>query len=390
MKLHVVIVYIFSNLLKVVSIGADNEHPHNLCEHWLSCHDIDECQFGQLTCDTENSNRRCYNNAPFYFCCRRNAYEESWGLRFSYHSCDCPYGYIVSVNPDGYDAHSEPPHFANQAGLCIPLLCQDGYEFNEDGNQCVDANECSNETHSCAENEVCSNTEGSYVCDACQIGYTFENGSCVNVNECEDTELNAAEVCAYSTDGRNREEYRVGVCIDTDGSYSCACPPGTEVDNIRCSTSGLNGTYDYMGVQYPHVTCTYHPTCVNTNECLNDPCPNQKTCNDIGPTWYYNYEFFRCCGGQDIVEDLGTGYGSTWFSTMEVCQCPQFYSFTRINGEHNRDGEMIHYRDQRSCCDARYGCAPIICDVGFDFSETGYYCEDVDECLSGSHNCQQD
>ncbi|XP_067861016.1 cysteine-rich with EGF-like domain protein 2 isoform X1 [Heptranchias perlo] len=108
---------------------------------------------------------------------------------------------------------------------------------DEDGVVCVDVDECAAETLPCKQHEHCSNTEGSYFCKACDdacdactgegpeecinctTGYTMEEQKCIDINEC-----NLSEVCS-----RENED-----CVNTEGSFKCVCAEGHEDRDGAC------------------------------------------------------------------------------------------------------------------------------------------------------------
>ena len=86
--------------------------------------------------------------------------------------------------------------------------CYEGFtELLESGKwvDCDDINECLDTKRCNGENQVCKNTFGSFICD-CIPGFEIESdGSCVDVNECNE--------------GHNCDQ----ICRNTVGSYYCDC-----------------------------------------------------------------------------------------------------------------------------------------------------------------------
>lgn len=114
--------------------------------------------------------------------------------------------------------------------------CNRGWTENEEDDGCIDIDECTSSP--CKENQYCLNSEGSYSCkdcdtscksctgegpekcEECAPGYSAESGKCTDINECEDSE----KVCSRENE----------VCINTLGSYKCACSEGFEDHDGSC------------------------------------------------------------------------------------------------------------------------------------------------------------
>jgi hypothetical protein len=129
------------------------------------------------------------------------------------------------------------------------LTCHDGYRrvnISSTQFQCVDINECEDEELNTCE-EICRNTVGSFRCD-CNPGYQIgEDGSCEDINECE---------LGYT---RCQHE-----CMNTVGSWTCICPEGYTYDDYRCQD--IN--------ECDPDPCTEDQKCLNTfggYECLDPP-----------------------------------------------------------------------------------------------------------------------
>lgn len=132
------------------------------------------------------------------------------------------------------------------------LTCHDGYRrvnISSTQFQCLDINECDDEElNTCT--EICRNTVGSFRCD-CHPGYQIgEDGTCEDINECE---------LGYT---RCQHE-----CLNTAGSWTCTCPEGYTYDDYRCQDINECGDDDLN-------TCTEDQKCLNTfggHQCLDPP-----------------------------------------------------------------------------------------------------------------------
>ncbi|XP_078614309.1 uncharacterized protein LOC144883590 [Branchiostoma floridae x Branchiostoma japonicum] len=217
----------------------------------------------------------------------------------------------------------EPPTPGGQASCACPTgWLGDG---RVDGQGCQDINECLFDTHGCT--HTCVNTRGSYSC-ACPEGYLLgeDRRTCVNVNECQDDN----GMCAQ-------------VCVDTEGSYRCSCHPGYKLEDEF--------------------------TCTDVNECAEgrDSCHANAECvNNEGSYDCYCRTGFegdgRTCTDQDecLTADCQQICTNTPGSFM--CGCQEGY---------------LLLDDKRSCdnidecsLDDHGGCRHICRDT-----EGSYYCE---------------
>lgn len=114
--------------------------------------------------------------------------------------------------------------------------CKTGWVHSEDEG-CKDINECDSEAGKCEHGQYCSNTEGSYYCatchkvcdgcssygvdkcDKCAEGYTKEEDTCKDVDECL-----LEDVC----EDENKQ------CTNKEGGYDCSCKDGFIEENNKC------------------------------------------------------------------------------------------------------------------------------------------------------------
>ncbi|XP_038833692.1 cysteine-rich with EGF-like domain protein 2 isoform X4 [Salvelinus namaycush] len=115
--------------------------------------------------------------------------------------------------------------------------CKTGWGEDDEG-ACLDVNECLNDPPLCKEDQYCLNTDGSFSCkgcdkvcsgcteagpDKCQScapGYQDTEGTCTDVNECEQPD----SVCT----AENQE------CVNNKGSYICICASRYEEQEGVC------------------------------------------------------------------------------------------------------------------------------------------------------------
>lgn len=110
------------------------------------CEDIDECRIGQHDCNL--SKEKCVNFPGTYECvplAGRGSSEES--------------------SQSGEAGNSQPGSSAVvRAANRRAIICQSGYERNEEFDICEDLDECNQILSPCSTTSYCQNTIGSYVC----------------------------------------------------------------------------------------------------------------------------------------------------------------------------------------------------------------------------------
>ncbi|XP_073076142.1 adhesion G protein-coupled receptor E2 isoform X8 [Manis javanica] len=106
------------------------------------------------------------------------------------------------------------PGFSSSSGEIFTSLLE----------SCDDINECGPPSPvSCGKYADCQNTEGSHFC-TCSPGYALASGAAAFRNASENTCQDVDECQLKPRVCRSR-----GICINSQGSYSCQCPPGLEL-----------------------------------------------------------------------------------------------------------------------------------------------------------------
>ena len=216
-----------------------------LIEAEQACHDIDECVQNTSLCLGQN----CRNTLGSYQCyceegflpvsdgsscsdideCVQNTslcLEQNCRNTLGSYQCYCEEGFLPVSDGSSCSDIDECVH---NTSLCLgqscrntlgsyQCYCEEGFLPVSDGSSCSDIDECSSSP--CE--HYCDNTVGSYMCSCyahfvlskdkhtcqCQAGYelTADRTECVDTNEC----LDGNAYCDH-------------ICINTNGSYTCAC-----------------------------------------------------------------------------------------------------------------------------------------------------------------------
>lgn len=213
-------------------------------------------------------------------------------------SCVCPVD--SSVHWNGFSCITEP----RVEPQCPPGGCQCAPGYTPDQKSCVDVDECEDAGLCAGVGSECVNTPGSYQC-ACSDGFDWEDGGCVNVTICS--------LCEHMD------------CQKHDGVYRCACRKDfvvspadptkclrkcTERDCVAtCDPNDASQCFCLDGYVLDFSNDTY--LCTDINECEVQMCDHRcenaygsYTC--LCDDGYDLKENFKCVKRKDD-EDEGSG-----------------------------------------------------------------------------------
>uniref|UniRef100_A0A4W5R9V6 Latent-transforming growth factor beta-binding protein 4 n=1 Tax=Hucho hucho TaxID=62062 RepID=A0A4W5R9V6_9TELE len=356
-------------------------------EEGTSCIDLNEC-LNTHACPEDGF---CINNVGSYTCLQCNS-----GYRMSpTGQCEdvnecldlgvCPSGLCINI-PGSYECDLCPKGFQGQGGQCVDIdecldpstcangrcsnfegyfvcLCNDGFTLSLDGQSCEDVDECQDE-QVCTRGH-CQNTEGSFLCN-CGPGFraSAARDQCDDVDECQELTMPCDSV---------------GQCVNNMGSYHCSCPQGYQQ---------INGT-----------------SCLDVDECLDDPelcSPHGECLNAEGSFYCVCERGFAVSQDKHTCEDVdecsdGTRCvgGSCENSQGSYrCQCDSGYRLQADTDtcldidECSELGRSICGAWQCENTEGSYRCV-VVCPPGHNHGPEGI-CMDIDECnvnatVCGSH-----
>ncbi|XP_038046056.1 fibrillin-1-like [Patiria miniata] len=354
-----------------------------------TCTDIDECALGLDDCQQECSNTEgsfaCNCSAGFTLqdgvcqtetmCLGTNCTQGDCYRASNADMCLCYSGYAIDGDNtvcEDIDECTSPsdPHMCGANSMCDNLdgsyecRCLPGYALNSDQRTCADVNECQAGTHNCdAMSQMCANDEPYFTCD-CKPGFSSEsfNGSCSDINECLNDTLNDCHIDAD--------------CLNNNGSFTCQCKDGFtgtghlcfDIDECSVPTDDPNyancspfaSCINLAGSFQCNCTMGYEGdghNCQNIDECDSAiaACATYSSCTD-------NPGSYLC-----TCDDGFRGDGFTSCVNIDECQenpgvCHSLATCTDTAGSH-------------------------FCNCNQGYQGNGTYCEDVNECITGAHEC---
>merc|ERR1712136_705181 len=184
------------------------------------CVDINECTSGATAC---SANAVCSNTIGSFTCACATGYERQSGDG----GPPAPESLIcVDINgcTRGTDNCNDVTGVCTNTEGSFTCSCIAGYQG--DGITCTDINECLADPGPCRPLATCTNTVGSFVCN-CGSGFCGDGiTSCLDVDECSDSDANECAVNAR--------------CDNLPGSYDCTCSVGFSGDGrTSCEPAGL-------------------------------------------------------------------------------------------------------------------------------------------------------
>eukprot|EP00117_Sycon_ciliatum_P002421 scpid7190/ scgid3720/ Fibrillin-1 len=248
-----------------------------------SCDDVDECSEGLHDCSPSAD---CVNTEGSYECICRDGYTGN-GVVCTRIQCpelaDPANGGVQVVPPDRYFM-SRAFYTCMQGysldGVDIRVCAMQG-QWTDKEPRCNDVDECALGNHGCHINANCINTNGSYMC-VCLPGYYGDGRDCIKITCPQLQPLDNGRI--RLSDGNNYQSVATHTCMI---GYQLA----GQRRRVCQNTSAWSGD---------------NPTCVDVNECLDNPCsPNARCINEPGS--------FRC-----VCLDGYTGDG---FVCRDIDEC---------------------------------------------------------------------
>uniref|UniRef100_A0A8C3AS77 Latent-transforming growth factor beta-binding protein 4 n=1 Tax=Cyclopterus lumpus TaxID=8103 RepID=A0A8C3AS77_CYCLU len=272
------------------------------------------------------------------------------------------------------------PYICGQ-GICYNTAegytchCDEGYRLDDAQTTCVDGDECLESTSLCFGGR-CKNTEGSFLC-VCPRGFLVseEGTSCFDVDECLE-ELRPCEA--------------VGECVNNMGSYTCTCPRGyRQVNGTSCRgehrSRDLPSDHLFM---IPGFKCSTHthththtsqwiPASLlpDVDECVEEP----ELCSPHGEC--LNTEGSYLCVCQ-----------SGFTASLDTPSCDGKTTKSRNTHTHTHTHIDECGLNETLCgpsgfCENRLGSFQCLCEQGYQESQDGQDCVDVNECELLSSVC---
>ncbi|KAL7646898.1 UNVERIFIED_CONTAM: hypothetical protein RMT77_002155 [Armadillidium vulgare] len=397
-----------------VSIECSCNVGYQLTQDQRTCNDINECLLGTHQCIP--SEQVCYNQQGTYACINSDGSLSTPGLSWGHDPRVLPESPVQGIGVSkigGVHGYSRLPEDLDvtKKGVCPP-----GYKFNLESKLCDDVNECSVGFNICGHGFTCENSIGSYSCIPiitvdCPAGYSFDinHQSCLDIDEC----ASGTPRCDISE-----------ICINTQGGFECQprgtssdCPPGYKINSQTNICQDVNECVEGLHSCHPtKQTCrniigSYEcdmkcedgfqfsndpPSCVDVNECVL----NLHVCNPITEICVNTIGSYFCenLSGNEVYQATPLSIlpiSKVTTSTPLVQECPNGFGFDLnttkcldinecVSGLHNCT--LSTHR----CINTLGGfiCTPKIgCSPGYTISSSTGECTDINECAEGISNC---
>ena len=359
-----------------------------------SCNDINECLNRNGGCA-----QLCNNTDGSHECGCREGFSLSHDRRRCFDVNEC------AVENGGCD------HVCNNTYGSFDCFCNSGFTLAADGASCADIDECAEGNGGCG--HTCVNTNGSYACE-CRSGFALQGDgkSCLDIDECADFNGGCMHNCTnevgsfscscddgYVLDAdkascNDVNECETGnggceqICTNTPGSYVCSCKASLAYvvdtgDDHKCSYLCKPGD---LHVANPLDCSTFF-------YCLFTGTAHQRVeLRNCAPGTLFNPEI-KVCDWPGRVKCAGEKSASSEHKFGDLLPDPSDCRNFKVygNGVMKTCPRGTHFNALLSVCDwpQAAGCERVDCDIGFEVSEDGKKCMDLDECSYLEHGCQQ-
>ena len=336
-----------------------------------SCDDIDECADESDNCNEVSE--VCDNTDGSFVCncatnftldetdsvCKRDC-EDGFLLHSDNLQCVACAGPGASLDSDACTCTAANSTINTDSDACV---CDDGYQTSQDGESCEDIDECTTNAHDCNPiSETCANNDGSFTCD-CATGFTLDTDDDICKIDCEDGSIrhsNNTACVECSGPGANLE------------SDLCACSDDNSALNSDGNACECNSGYETSG-----------DLCADIDECD----VGTDNCTDISEVCNNNNGSYTCDCAIDFTLDTDDdickkdcGNGTLLHSNnIECVAC-------------SGPGAVLDENDACSCPAANSTLNTDVCecDTGYELSDDGSSCEDIDECAEGTDDCDDE
>lgn len=350
---------------------------YTLDEEANQCKDINECFTDEHTCVR---GMRCENYPGSYRCIREKPCGTGYSVNAFTQECDdvdecllnihdCARGFTCKNVPGSYKCIQKKCDqgyvFNYNRGDCERIVCKSGFEMDLNG-ACVDIDECKRSRSVCRYNEKCLNTVGSYKChlEVCDMGYEVsDKGSeCVDIDECSTGRHNCPSLAT---------------CHNLPGTFKCVCPNGYRLDAHRNICEDLD-------------ECAFGQICPNNAHCRNSP--GSYSCDCQQGFKLISHIFHTCADINECENSNICDHGCINTHGSFQCTCREGYTL----GPDKRacvDIDECSLPGTKLCsgrCTNLPGSYKCGCDSGFILDRyREKSCEDINECLIGTHNCDR-